>query len=233
MIILKAFGKKLKAMWPHLKVVLSQTWFPILLAFGASIYDWKVSNKSFHIIGFMKIFFPTLFFIMWFVGIYERAKKRNHDKDSFEGLNTGLQSLTSLVNELKHSRQPQPVAIDGSLESPSFSRSLMDGAKRIFNEGHKLAALLQAGVAFERAVKAFAEKKGLKEAEQLPLLRILQKIDFLIPEAFRGEIHMLRKIRNRLAHASTGELENIGDADLIFHTYDQAISALEKSIDLQ
>ena len=103
----------------------------------------------------------------------------------------------------------------------------MQEAEDVFNNGHHLAALLQAGVAFEQAIRSFAVRKGLADAVNIPLLKILQKIDFLLPKGWQTEIHMLRKIRNQMAHATENELSDIGNADMVLRTYRMAIEALE------
>lgn len=90
--------------------------------------------------------------------------------------------------------------------------------------------MLQAGVAFEQAVRAFARRQGVENADQMPLLRILQKIDFLLPQGWQGEFHMLRQIRNQLAHASEQELDRIEQPEVVLNTYALAIKALTESI---
>jgi hypothetical protein len=124
---------------------------------------------SFSLSVYLKVTLPALFFIMWFVGLYERARKRSTDRESFDNLYTGLQSLT--------------------------------------------------------------ERKGLEDADKMPLLRILQKLDFLLPRGWEGELHMLRKIRNQLAHASQQELDRIEQPDVVLNTYAMAISALNEQSD--
>lgn len=113
----------------------------------------------------------------------------------------------------------------GVAPSGSFSAFLINEAQTIYGAGFKLAALLQAGVAFEHAVRSFALRADLQEAERMPLLKILQKIDSLLPQGWRGEIHMLRKIRNQLTHATEQEIENI-DPGVVLNTYALAVAAL-------
>lgn len=212
--------------WPFVWAVIKQLFIPAIIAALYGIFDWVSSSKgNFSIAAYLKITLPALFFIMWFVGLYERAKKKNADKESFENINTGIQSLTEIVKELQtspHSRSPAPTPVQ---LGTTFSASLITEAFTIFKEGHKLAALLQAGVAFEHALRSFAVRRGVEDAEQMPLLRILQKIDFLLPQGWEGEFHMLRKIRNQLAHASEQEIERI-EPEFVLNTYATAIGVL-------
>lgn len=211
--------------WPFALAVLKQLAIPAVLATVYGTYDWYSSNGSFSFSAYLKVTLPALFFIMWIVGLFERAKKKSSDKDSFDNLNSGLQSLTDLVEKLKRAPHSGDAVATGVAPSGSFSAFLINEAQTIYGAGFKLAALLQAGVAFEHAVRSFALRAGLQEAERMPLLKILQKIDSLLPQGWRGEIHMLRKIRNQLTHATEQEIENI-DPGVVLNTFALAVAAL-------
>ena len=206
--------------------LLKQLRYPVALAAVYGLWDWYESGKSFSFGAYLKLTMPALFFIMWIIGLYQREKKRTDDRESFGSLTTGLQSLTELVKKLStapHAGSAPPAAV-----STSFSSALMTQAMNVYSSGYKLAALLQAGVAFEHAVRAFAQRHGVEQADVMPLLRILQKIDFLLPQGWRGEFHVLRQIRNQLAHASEHELDRIERPDLVLNTYAAAIETLNQ-----
>lgn len=217
-----------KSEWPFVLAVLRQLAIPAVLAVAYGAYDRYSSKESFSFSAYLKVTLPALFFIMWIVGLFERAKKKSSDKDSFDNLNSGLQSLTELVKELKTSPHSGGSAAAGTAPSGSFSAFLINEAQAVYGAGFKLASLLQAGVAFEHAVRSFALHAGLEEAERMPLLKVLQKIDFLLPQGWRGEIHMLRKIRNQLAHATEQEIESI-EPEFVLKTYALAVAALNGS----
>ena len=225
---------KLQLIWrthaPFVWVVTKQLAVPAAIAAIYGAYDWYSSKGAFSFSAYLKLTLPALFFIMWFVGLYERARKKTTDKESFETLSTGLQSLTDLVKDLRQSPHAASAGTAPGPFTPSYSGSLVTEAFTIFAAGHKLAALLQAGVAFEQAVRAFARRQGVENADQMPLLRILQKIDFLLPQGWQGEFHMLRQIRNQLAHASEQELDRIEQPEVVLNTYALAIKALTESI---
>jgi hypothetical protein len=207
-------------------IVVKQLAIPAAVAAAYGIYDWHSSKGSFSFSAYLKVTLPALFFIMWFVGLYERARKKTADKESFDNLSTGLNSLTDLVKDLRKSPHATTGAATPTPLEPSYSGSLVTEAFTIFAAGHKLAALLQAGVAFEQAVRAFARRQGVENADHMPLLRILQKIDFLLPQGWQGELHMLRQIRNQLTHASEQELDRIEQPEVVLNTYALAIKAL-------
>ncbi|QPF75560.1 hypothetical protein G8A07_23335 [Roseateles sp. DAIF2] len=217
--------------WPFVKKVLHQLKYPSAIAAVYGLLDWHFSGKPFSLAAYLKLCAPALFFIMWLVAMYERERKKSSDKEALSGLSSDIQSLKSLVTDLGSSRHASLPASAPIAYGTSFSQQLMAEADGVFRSGHKLAALLQAGVAFEQAVRSFAIRKGLAAAERMPLLTILQKVDFLLPQGWQGEIHMLRKIRNQLAHASKSELADIENADMVFRTYGLAIEALESARD--
>lgn len=222
--IAKAKGRFIEAK-PYLLMVWRQIWLPALIAVGYGLWDWSTSTGDFSLAEFFKVTFPALFFVMWFVGLYERAKKRDADSSSFEGLNSKVDNLTDLVGELRPTADA--AARQRATSGAQFSSELIREAQTLHENGHVLASLLQAGVAFEQAVRSFARRGGLKEAEHMPLLSVLKKIDFLLPQGLEPEVHALRKIRNQLAHASEYELRDIGDTERILSNYEIVISILE------
>lgn len=220
----------LKKKWdetaPHIWSMLKQLLVPAILAACYGIWDWSSSGGNFELSKYLKIVMPALFFLMWFVGLYERQKKRSSDSQSFNTLDQKLESLSEAVNKLnpKHS---QPTSTPSVTSSITFSQEMMTEAENVFKSGHHLAALLQAGVAFEQSVRSFAKANSLEEADRMPLLHILKKVDFLLPKGVEGELHALRQVRNQLAHASEKELRQVDQAERILSAYRWAIDTLE------
>lgn len=224
--MLQYLKKKWDGTAPHIWSMLKQILVPAILAAGYGVWDWSSSGGNFDLSEYLKIVMPTLFFLMWFVGLYERQKKRSSDSQSFNTLDQKLESLSEAVNKLspKHS---QPTATASVTSRATFSQEIMTEAENVFKSGHHLAALLQAGVAFEQSVRSFARESSLEEADRMPLLNILKKIDFLLPKGVEGELHALRQVRNQLAHASERELRHVDQAEKILSAYRWAIDTLE------
>lgn len=218
--------KKWDEIAPHIWSMLKQLLVPAILAAGYGVWDWRSSGGNFELSEYLKIVMPALFFLMWFVGLYERQKKRNSDSQSFNNLEQKLESLSEAVNKLspKHS---QPTSTPSAKTGVTFSQEMMTEAENVFKSGHHLAALLQAGVAFEQSVRSFAKASSLEEADRMPLMHILKKVDFLLPKGVEGELHALRQVRNQLAHASEKELRHVDQADRILSAYRWAIDTLE------
>lgn len=222
------FKKKWEEIAPHIWSMIKQLLVPAILAVGYGVWDWHSSGGDFELSEYLKIVMPALFFLMWFVGLYERQKKRSSDSQSFNTLDQKLESLSEAVNKLspKHS-QPTATATPSATTSATFSQEMMAEAENVFKSGHHLAALLQAGVAFEQAVRSYAKASKLEEADRMSLLHILKKIDFLLPKGVEGELHALRQVRNQLAHASENELRHLDQAERILSAYRWAIETLE------
>lgn len=230
--MLNDLQKTLTETVPHVWSMLKQLFVPTLLAAVYGLWDWSSSGGNFELAEYLKIVMPALFFLMWFVGLYERQKKRSSDSQSFNALDQKLESLSDAVSNLNHSHhRPAPTLPSKSEES--FSQSIMTEAETVFESGHHLAALLQGGVAFEQAVRSFAKSRKLADADRMPLLHILKKVDFLLPNGVEGELHALRQVRNKLAHASERELRDVDQAERILVAYRWAIDTLEGEVQAQ
>jgi len=218
--------KRLKGAIPHVVSMVKQLLVPAILALLYGVWDWSTSGGQFELSKYLKIVMPALFFLMWFVGLYERQKKRSVDSQSFNSLDQKLESLSEAVGKLN----PQHFQAAGAKEetpTQSFGQNMMSEAETAFKSGYHLAGLLQAGVAFEQSVRSFAKSRGLEEADRMSLLSVLKKIDFLLPKGVEGELHALRQVRNQLAHASEKELRHVEQAENILSSYRWAVEALE------
>jgi len=169
----------------------------------------------------VKTFFAILFFIMFFFGQYKRVEKQTDDKDSFKSVNEQLLSLQELVRKIRPAARP---------ETPTPSRifvgdagSLLVESRTLLKTGHTLAALLQGGVAFEHALRAFARHFKGDESAALPLHELIHR---MAPQEMMGELHALRQIRNRLTHISEAELSDLPDANRVLDGYEWAVAEL-------
>ncbi len=216
---------------PYIFAMLKQLLIPFLLATAYGIWDWASSKGEFTLSEYLKITMPALFFLMWFVGLYERQKKRSTDSQSFNSLDQKIESLSDAVQQLNPT-QFYDIHAKTSTGFTSFSQSIMTEAESVFESGHHLAALLQAGVAFEQSVRSFAKSRKLDNADHMSLLQILKKVDFLLPKGVEGELHALRQVRNQLAHASERELRHVDQAENILRAYRWAIDTLENNTEM-
>lgn len=164
-------------------------------------------------------FFAVLFFIMFFFGQYKRVEKQTDDKDSFKAVNDQLLSLQDLVLKIRPTHSdaaPTRVTVGDS-------GTLLEESRTLLESGHPLAALLQGGVAFEHAVRAFARHFKGDETANAPLHNLISRI---APEGMAGEMHALRQIRNRVTHISETELSDLPDADRVLAGYQWAVETL-------
>ena len=134
--MIEEVSSRWKEAMPHIVTVIKQLWLPAVLASLYGIWDWSTSKGEFSLANYIKITLPALFLLMWFVGLYERAKKRENDTRSFETINQNIESLTELINQLK----PAPVEEKEQEVVQSFAQELIYDAIKVFESGHKLAA---------------------------------------------------------------------------------------------
>lgn len=167
----------------------------------------------------LSTFFAVLFFIMFFFGQYKRVEKQSDDKDSFKAVNDQLLSLHDLVLKIR----PSHSAAASTRVAVGDSGTLMEESRTLLKSGHPLAALLQGGVAFEHAVRAFARHFKGDETANAPLHALISRI---APDGLEGELHALRQIRNRVTHISEAELSDLPDADRVLAGYQWAVETL-------
>lgn len=188
-----------------------------IVAWGA-FAPWQPSEDT---KGKVKAFFAILFFIMFFFGQYKRVEKQTDDKDSFRSVNEQLLSLQELVRKIRPAARPE-------ISTPSRifvgdASSLLVESRVLLKAGHMLAALLQGGVAFEHALRAYARHFKGDESTALPLHDLIHR---LAPNEMKGELHALRQIRNRLTHISETELSDLPDANRVLDGYEWAVNEL-------
>jgi hypothetical protein len=192
-----------------------------IVAWGA-FAPWQPSDDTKDKI---KAFFAILFFIMFFFGQYKRVEKQTDDKDSFKSVNEQLLSLQELVRKIR------PAARAEAAVSRRFivgdAGTLLDESRALLQAGHTLAALLQGGVAFEHALRAFARHFKGEESAGLPLHELIRR---MAPQEMLGELHALRQIRNRLTHISETELSDLPDANRVLDGYQWAVAELGKIV---
>jgi HEPN domain-containing protein len=172
----------------------------------------------------MQAFFAILFFIMFFFGQYKRVEKQTDDKDSFKSVSEQLSSLQELVRKIPAERQ------EVSATTPVYrgdAGGLLAESRKLLGSGHTLAALLQAGVAFEHALRAFARHFKGEESARLPLHDLIRR---MAPKEMSEELHALRQIRNRLTHISEAELTDLPDAERVLNGYERAVSELNRKV---
>lgn len=172
-----------------------------------------------------KAFFAILFFIMFFFGQYKRVEKQTDDKDSFRSVNEQLLSLQELVRKIRPASRAETPAPSGIFVGDAGS--LLAESRTLLRTGHTLAALLQGGVAFEHAFRAFARHFKGDESAALPLHELIRR---MAPQEMMGELHALRQIRNRLTHISEAELSDLPDANRVLDGYEWAVAELGKMV---
>lgn len=177
----------------------------------------------------LKTFFAILFFIMFFFGQYKRVEKQTDDKDSFKSVSDQLLSLQELVRKIRPTHSIYTINPSVRVKV-SDSGSLLVESRELLKLEYPLAALLQGGVAFEHALRAFARYFKGEETAQLPLHDLIRRV---APENMASELHALRQIRNRLTHISEQELSDLPEADRVLSGYEWAVSELTRIVEQQ
>lgn len=88
-------------------IAFKQVAIPALAALAYAIVAGVYPNQSKAVRESFTDFIVALFFIMWFVGLWERAKKRSTDDKAFSGIQG---DLASLIAELRSAQKKQTTA---------------------------------------------------------------------------------------------------------------------------
>lgn len=192
-----------------------------IVAWGA-LAPWQPSDDTKDKV---KAFFAILFFIMFFFGQYKRVEKQTDDKDSFRSVNEQLLSLQELVGKIRPAARAETPAPSRIIVSDAGS--LLAESRILLQTGHTLASLLQGGVAFEHALRAFARHFKGDESAALPLHELIRR---MAPQEMMGELHALRQIRNRLTHISEAELSDLPDANRVLDGYEWAVAEVGEMV---
>jgi hypothetical protein len=210
-----------------IKRVTKQLVLPVIIAGAFTIYDGLNNPAGLTIVSSAKVFFPALFFIMYFYGQYKRVEKQTEDRASFEELSTNISTIKDAVEGLQANTSPAVATFTVSQASDK-PHMLMDEALELQKQGKNIASLLQAGLAFELAVRKFASRiMKTEEYVNLSLLDVLRKIEKHVPKDIIGELHTLRQIRNRITHIRETELLDLPDVELTMNGYKWAMNTLE------
>ena len=166
-------------------------------------------------------FAVSFFFLMWLVGQYLRTEKQIDDSTNYQDIQAGISDVKQSISEL-HKIHGQKA------EKPVASNSLLDGAKKAIEDGHVLAGLMQAGVAFEQAVISKAEKHDLYHGSRTPIYKSIQGLNRFMDDSIIGELFAVWKLRNQLVHLTPEAAEELESRPELFNYFEWAISELER-----
>lgn len=215
--------------WNFICKLVKQMLVPVLLAAAFTFYDAYTNKTGFSINQLAKVFFPALFFIMYFYGQYKRVEKHSEDKASFDGLNTEIMSLKSMVENLSVSPVPPLVKTNTQFESAT---SLIEGAFQLKETGNNVAALLQAGLAYELSIRNFfAAIYPSEYFHNINLLQVINRLEKVLSPGVVSELHSLRQIRNRTTHLRENELNDLPDVERNLNAYRWAINTLNSELE--
>lgn len=210
---MNALRKFLRTLWKLLKqasipATLSAsyaTWVYSERPDGASLTDWITS------------FAGAFFFSMWLLGQFLRTSKQISDSDNFDKLTASLADINASIRELK--------AIPPVAAGAAFASELITEAQTVAANGHVLAGLLQAGLAFEQALQQKARRMGLDRGNFRGMPALIGRIEKELGPAAGRELQILWKLRNQIVHAEPEAADEL-------QSQPELISSFASGIDL-
>jgi len=221
--------------WKTLWRLFKQSVIPLAvsLAYATWVYASKGVNAK--TTDAVSAFGAAFFFCMWLLGQFFRTSKQLSDSANFNRLSVGIEDINKSIRELRSSATPQPAATPTSSVSPSAASAqigqLMTQAKQLVQSGHVLAGLLQAGVAFEQAVYAKAQRAGLDRQEFRSLPQLLRRIEDHLGPGANQELQVLWKFRNQIVHADPQASEELQQRPELVNYFDSGIKMLGPDLD--
>ena len=172
----------------------------------------------------ISVFGATFFFCMWLLGQFFRTSKQLSDSENFNRLSAGIEDIHNSIRELRTTPTPTPTPTPSA--TPDQANQLMAQAKHLVQGGHVLAGLLQAGVAFEQAVHAKAQRAGLHRQNFRSFPQLLQRIEEQLGPGASKELQVLWKFRNQIVHADPQASEELQQRPELINYFDSGIKML-------
>ncbi|PHQ23686.1 hypothetical protein CLH62_19645 [Marinobacter guineae] len=159
---------------------------------------------------------------MWLVGQYLRTAKQLDDSSNYEAIQAGLSDVKESIRKLHeiHGTKTQKAAT---------SNSFLVDAKKAVADGHVVAGLMQAGVAFEQAVINKAIQLKLYRGPRVPVAKTINGFRRFMSEPVIDELFAVWKLRNQLVHMSPEAADELANSPELIDYFEWAISELEKS----
>jgi hypothetical protein len=208
--------------WKTIGNLAKQSAIPLVIS---TIYaGWVYLNKGDKVYATDAIsaFGAAFFFCMWLLGQFFRTSKQLSDSENFNSLSAGIEDINNSIRELRALPVPAPM----SSSAPPPSNQLMVQAKQLVQSGHVLAGILQAGVAFEQAVHAKAQRTGLHRQNFHSFPQLLQRIEEQLGPGAGKELQALWRFRNQIVHADSQASEELQQRPELVDFFDSGIKML-------
>jgi hypothetical protein len=197
--------------WKTISRLAKQSAAPLLIAIVYAVWVYVDRGDRARATDATTAFGGAFFFCMWILGQYFRTSKQLTDSEYFEKLSAGIEDINKSIRDLQTKYGGPPTRID-SMRAPSLE--FMTRARILVRQGDVLPALLLAGLAFEHAIRAKADRMGFDLHKSSSIVQILQKIEEQLGAGAKNELKTLWKLRNQIVHANPGaaaELQNRPD----------------------
>lgn len=200
---------------------------------GASLYatwDTFETQGSFQVGPFIKVFGPSFFLLMWFVGQFLRVRKQLHDRDLLTGINADVREIRKALDKQVSAQGGATPASPDAIPIPDpVAAEMIEQAEAALSAGLSLPALLMAAAAFEHSIRATARQFGVQEGPRVPVRRMLSELEQMLPPGVSGELHALWDARNRIVHSRDAQVSWSANAQQLFNSFRWAVALLAQA----
>ena len=210
---------------PRKDVILKQlkiSWLPLVLAISYAVYSYiSTVDEERTIKVAINYFAAAFFFLMWLVGQYLRTSKQIDDSANYQDIQTGINDVKESVDKLHNFQLEKP-------DTSELVNPLLYGAKLAVEQGHVLAGLMQAGVAFEQAIINKVGVEGFYRGSRVPISKAIWSLKNIMDKSVVKELQIVWKLRNQLVHLSPEAAKELEASPDLIEYFEWAISELER-----
>lgn len=203
-------------------------WMPALLAAAYAVWSYR-SDSSPTLAEAVESFGVAFFLVMWFVGQFLRVRKQLRDAASLEAIEAGVQSIQARLDRTGAGALSATRTEDllQAIVDPVTKALSLESLEALKN-GLSTSALLAASVAFERAVRNYATRHGIENAEAQPVARLIRTTSKSLGPGVADELYVLWRARNAIVHQDEEMLERQVDPDRLHEAFLWGIATLSK-----
>ncbi|MBV6855145.1 hypothetical protein KWH45_17180 [Xanthomonas campestris pv. mirabilis] len=212
-----------------------QSAIPLVLSLSYSTWVYA-SKQNATLVEATSSFAAAFFFFMWLAGQFLRASKQIADQDNFDRLSAGIDDIRASVEDLRANRTAPSgagTAPSGASTAPPLSGPAMGfltQARNLVESGHVLAGLLQAGLVFEQAVHAKAQRIGLYHGKPHNKLRnvpaLLRAIEDQLGPSAKRELQLLWRLRSQIVHADPEAATSLQNQPELLNFFETGVALL-------
>lgn len=211
--------------WLVLAKLLRQSAMPAIVSAGYAYWDYSTSASP-TAATFVKSFGISFFLIMWFVGQWLRTEKQLADAADTLRLSRIQANIDHLTAAVRIADAAAPTTSQEVQIHDAVSRTLLDEAEQAMSGGLARPALLTAAIAYEHAVRKFADLACISDAYRAPLPKLITLLEGVLQPSIIADLQGLWNLHNSIVHSGPADQLDVAVAKRFYDSFRWAIGFL-------